>query len=211
MLAIFQQAYFKPNKSLKQENIQLAVFTAFNILANYKFPLNEALASTEGKLEPFGSILGALGSVASLISLYFCWKISEKWWLRISLFLVFILAGLSSYFSYQYYESTKPEVVRQNKQKELRLAVKEFINGTSFHASYYEPGESEGIINSGLIILEQYKELYLDQYERIKNGIESELKRAKEIDDRQSIEYRDLMKQTGKSMGVTLEKLAGAS
>jgi len=32
-----------PNKALKQENLQLAVFTAFNILANYKFPLNEAL------------------------------------------------------------------------------------------------------------------------------------------------------------------------
>ena len=31
------------NKALKQENLQLAVFTAFNILANYKFPLNEAL------------------------------------------------------------------------------------------------------------------------------------------------------------------------
>jgi len=31
------------NKSLKQENLQLAVFTAFNILASYKFPLNEAL------------------------------------------------------------------------------------------------------------------------------------------------------------------------
>ena len=30
-------------KSLKQENLPLAVFTAFNILANYKFPINEAL------------------------------------------------------------------------------------------------------------------------------------------------------------------------
>jgi hypothetical protein len=36
-------AYIVANKSLKQENLQLAVFTAFNILANYKFPLNEAL------------------------------------------------------------------------------------------------------------------------------------------------------------------------
>ena len=36
----------KPNKALKQENLQLAVFTAFNILANYKFPLNEALGGT---------------------------------------------------------------------------------------------------------------------------------------------------------------------
>jgi hypothetical protein len=35
------------NKSLKQENLQLAFFTAFNILANYKFPLNEALAFSQ--------------------------------------------------------------------------------------------------------------------------------------------------------------------
>ena len=34
-----------PNKAIKQENLQLAVFTAFNILASYKFPLIEALAS----------------------------------------------------------------------------------------------------------------------------------------------------------------------
>jgi hypothetical protein len=39
-------AYIVANKSLKQENLQLAVFTAFNILANYKFPLNEALYIT---------------------------------------------------------------------------------------------------------------------------------------------------------------------
>jgi len=45
----------KPNKALKQENLQLAVFTAFNILANYKFPLNEALYS------PTNSITKVLG------------------------------------------------------------------------------------------------------------------------------------------------------
>jgi F0F1-type ATP synthase membrane subunit a len=111
-------------------------------------------------LEPFGSILGAAGSIASLISLYFCWKISETWGLRISLIFVLLLAGCSSYFSFQYYESTKPELVRQKKQQELREAIKKFINEDSLHASYYEPGESEGLINSGLIILEQYKELY---------------------------------------------------
>jgi hypothetical protein len=38
-----QEIQPKTNKALKQENLQLAVFTAFNILANYKFPLNEAL------------------------------------------------------------------------------------------------------------------------------------------------------------------------
>jgi len=32
-----------PNKAIKQENLQLAVFTAFNILASYKFLLIEAL------------------------------------------------------------------------------------------------------------------------------------------------------------------------
>jgi hypothetical protein len=35
-----------PNKAIKQENLQLAVFTAFNILASYKFPLIEALGGT---------------------------------------------------------------------------------------------------------------------------------------------------------------------
>jgi len=162
-------------------------------------------------LEPFGSILGAAGSIASLISLYFCWKISETWGLRISLIFVLLLAGCSSYFSFQYYESTKPELVRQKKQQELREAIKKFINEDSLHASYYEPGESEGLINSGLIILEQYKELYPEQYLRIKQQVESELQRAKEINDRESSSYRELMNQTGKSMGVTLKKLAGAS
>ncbi len=38
-----KQSVKTPNKAFKQENLQLAVFTAFNILANYKFPLNEAL------------------------------------------------------------------------------------------------------------------------------------------------------------------------
>ena len=130
-------------------------------------------------MEPFGSILGAVGSIASLISFFFSWKFSETWGLRVSLFFVFILAGFSSYFSYQYYESTKPEIVRQQKQKELRIAVKEFIGNDSLYASYFSPGESEGIINSGLIILEQYKELFPEQYLRIKQQIISELKYAK--------------------------------
>jgi len=43
------------NKSLKQENLQLAVFTAFNILANYKFPLNEALAVSRSLVQNFTS------------------------------------------------------------------------------------------------------------------------------------------------------------
>jgi hypothetical protein len=39
------QTISKPNKALKRENLQLAVFTSFNILANYKFPLSEALCA----------------------------------------------------------------------------------------------------------------------------------------------------------------------
>jgi len=39
-----------PNKAIKQENLQLAVFTAFNILASYKFPLIEALGGTTFQL-----------------------------------------------------------------------------------------------------------------------------------------------------------------
>jgi len=39
-MAFVHKAY---NKPLKRENLQFAVFTPFNILANYKFPLSGAL------------------------------------------------------------------------------------------------------------------------------------------------------------------------
>jgi hypothetical protein len=42
-LCFFCRSAASSNKSIKQENLQLAVFTAFNILASYKFPLIEAL------------------------------------------------------------------------------------------------------------------------------------------------------------------------
>ena len=45
------------NKAIKQENLQLAVFTAFNILASYKFPLIEALKST-GMIEEAFKVFG---------------------------------------------------------------------------------------------------------------------------------------------------------
>jgi hypothetical protein len=41
------------NKALKRENLQLAVFTQFNILANYKFPLSGALAAIREYMPKF--------------------------------------------------------------------------------------------------------------------------------------------------------------
>ena len=46
-LGLLQQVVARPyNKALKRENLQLAVFTPFNILANNKFPLSGALGGT---------------------------------------------------------------------------------------------------------------------------------------------------------------------
>jgi hypothetical protein len=47
-----QQVVARPyNKALKRENLQLAVFTPFNILANNKFPLSGALYAMEAPMQ----------------------------------------------------------------------------------------------------------------------------------------------------------------
>jgi hypothetical protein len=51
-LGLLQQVVARPyNKALKRENLQLAVFTPFNILANNKFPLSGALYAMEAPMQ----------------------------------------------------------------------------------------------------------------------------------------------------------------
>ena len=62
------------NKSLKQENLQLAVFTAFNILANYKFPLIEALVVRTRSCNLFSRLVLNTSFCAWFNSLVWQWK-----------------------------------------------------------------------------------------------------------------------------------------
>lgn len=158
-------------------------------------------------MELYGSILGALGSIASIVSLVAAWRTNPSWLLRFSFFLVFSLTTSSAYFSYQYYQVTKPEAVRAAKQAELNAAAKRFITNNQMTTSYWVPGENEGIIKSGLILLELYKELYPDAYARIKSDIDADLDYAKKHRDEQ--QHRQSMETAAKSIIKTIKTLAG--
>ena len=158
-------------------------------------------------MELYGSILGALGAIASIVSLAAAWRAHPSWLLRFSFFLIFALTTSSAYFSYQYYQVTKPEMVRAAKQAELTAAAKKFISNNQMTTSYWVPGENEGIIKSGLILLELYKELYPDAYVRIKSDIDADLDYAQKHRDEQ--EQRQSMETAAKSIIKTIKTLAG--
>lgn len=158
-------------------------------------------------MELYGSILGALGSIASIVSLAAVWRAHPSWLLRFSFVVIFSLTASSAYFSYQYYQVTKPEIVRAAKQAELNAAAKRFISNNQMTTSYWVSGENEGIIKSGLILLELYKELYPDTYARIKSDIDADLDYAQKHRDGQ--EQRQAMETAAKSIIKTIKTLAG--
>jgi hypothetical protein len=158
-------------------------------------------------MELYGSILAALGSIASLISLVSVWKGHEQKLLRFSFILIFVLTTSSAFFSYKYYESTKPEVVRAARHAELKSAARLFLSNKPLNPSYFEPGENEGIIKSGLILLELYKDLYPETYARIKTDIESDLKYAQS--HRNKSEQRESLDSAAKAILKVISILSG--
>lgn len=160
-------------------------------------------------MEPFGSILGALGSIASLVSLVALWKKGQGWALRLALCAIFGLTGFSAVLSFRYFQATRPEAIRLAKQVALRGSVKEFLRSNSIDASYWSPGQNEGIVKSGLILLEMNKDLFPDSYSRIRADIDADIAFAQQHRDSQ--EQRVAMDVAAKNMLTLLKALAGDS
>lgn len=158
-------------------------------------------------MELYGSILGAIGSVASIISLIVFWSNNDSLRLRGALFTILILTGLSTYFSYNYYVTTQPEIVRGAKQAELRKAAKKFLADNRYYSSYWNTGKNEGFIKSGLILLELYKELYPDTYQRIKSDVNLDMAYAQNFRDK--AHQRQSMQTAAESIRMTIKSLAG--
>jgi len=158
-------------------------------------------------VEPFGSILGALGSIASLVSLVTLWKQGQSKALRGALLIVFVLTGLSSYLSYQYFQVTQPEAVLRAKQGALRSSIQAFLSKNAIEPSYWEPGHNEGIVKGGLIILELNKELFPDSYARIRADIEADMAFVQQ--HRNQEEHRLAMDAAAKNIITILRALAG--
>lgn len=141
-------------------------------------------------IELFGSALSALGSIASLISIIFIVKRENKR-IFIALLLILALTTSSSYYSYKYFQSTNDKYILETKKFEFKSAAKSFVN-TYPSLSYWEPGQNEGVANSGLLLLEMYKDLFPETYLKIKKDFENDTNFSKENRDqagqRQSLE-----------------------
>lgn len=158
-------------------------------------------------MEPFGTILGALGSIASLVSIVALWSTYKPWLLRSLLILVFVFTALSSFFSFKYYTTTQPEAVRKAKQAELKSSIQAFLKDNPIQPSYWEPGQNEGIVKSGLIILELNKDLFPDSYSKISEDIKVDIEFAQQHRDTQN--NREAMDAAAKNILTILKALAG--
>lgn len=129
-------------------------------------------------IELFSVVIGGMGSVASLVTLIFAIK-KDNTQTAISLALILTLTATSSIFSYKYYVATNKEYILENKRAELRETATSFINKYPEFTNYWNEGQNEGIANSGIIVLEMYRDLFPENYERIRNNTQQDIEKAK--------------------------------
>ncbi|MFQ5753401.1 MAG: hypothetical protein ACE5HI_15535 [bacterium] len=155
----------------------------------------------------FGVIFGAMGSAGSLISLIFSLtKGKENWKLSASLAVIMLLTGTSAYFSYRYYEVTKSENIKQKMRGNLETDAQAFLNQYPTFTSYWNSGQNEGIAKSGLLILEMYKDLYPENYDKIKSDIYEDVNFAQE--HRDESQQRQAMKNAAENVYHIFKTLA---
>ncbi len=159
--------------------------------------------------ELFGVLLGAMGSIASLISLIFSIaKGKESIRLSVSLLVIVCLTGTSSYFSYKYYEVTQPEYIKAKKIENLKASAKAFVEQHPSFRSYWKAGENEGIAKSGVIVLEMHKDLFPDNYKSIKADIEKDISYSKKHRDQAA--QRQSLEAAAQTIYSTMKTLAGS-
>lgn len=157
----------------------------------------------------FGVVLGAMGSIASLVSLLFSIsKGKESIRISIALFLIMCLTGTSSYFSYNYYKVTQPTYIKSQKIKELKKSAQSFIKQHPSFRDYWNEGKNEGIAKSGLIVLELHKDIFPDNYDSIKKDIEKDIAYSKEHRDESG--QRQSLEAAAQAIYSTMQTLAGS-
>ena len=122
------------------------------------------------------SIIYGAGAMASIIGVLSSIKKATKLmrWLFV---IIFFMAALNGYLSYQNYLHYSKEKLFENAGIKAGNLYKEFS-----YIDKYEPGKNEGITNTGLAFFERYRELFPDTYNRLNTDIEVIKKKIQEID-----------------------------
>lgn len=96
--------------------------------------------------------------------------------------------------------------MRHAKQVELQSSIKVFLAKYPAEPTYWEPGQNEGIVKSGLIILELNKDLFPESYAKIRGDIDADMAFVQQHRDKQ--EHRAAMNAAAKNVITILRALA---
>lgn len=105
-------------------------------------------------------LLSIVGSVASIVSLGISFRsnwVKKVWISRIMFFLLFVTSILSGTFFYLYKQSVNEQLQIENRKLIVKQEAANLLKSAPAYISYYEPGESEGLLYSTLSLLEKIK------------------------------------------------------
>lgn len=131
-------------------------------------------------------ILSIVGSVASIVSLGISFRsnwVKKVWISRFMFFLLFITSILSGTFFYLYKQSVNEQLQIENRKVIVKEEATNLLKSAPAYISYYEPGESEGLLYSTLSLLEKNKDLFPETYEVYKRDVIEKIESVNREDD----------------------------
>ncbi|MDE6650123.1 MAG: hypothetical protein K2K45_09370 [Muribaculaceae bacterium] len=129
------------------------------------------------------SFIGSLASIASLIL-----SIKSKWfkktWVNIVMYsFLLITSGSSGILFYLYKQSVNEQLQIENRKLIVKQEATNLLKSAPAYISYYEPGESEGLLYSTLSLLEKNKDLFPETYEVYKRDVIEKIESVNREDD----------------------------
>ena len=131
-------------------------------------------------------ILSLVGALASIISLIL--SIKSKWfkkiWVNIVMYSFLLITSSSSgILFYLYKQSVNEQLQIENRKLVVKQEATNLLKSAPTYISYFEPGESEGLLYSTLSLLEKNKDLFPETYEVYKRDVIEKIESVNREDD----------------------------
>lgn len=135
---------------------------------------------------------GYLGAIASILG--FILAIVKKDKLRnIILYIVIaIVSGIAVWSFHLYKQENDKKLILEKREQKARMDAKILLKSSPSYISYWNPGESMGVVSSVLLLLEQYKDIWPKNYEDYREKvtlIEKEFYNDSNLKNSESIQY----------------------
>ena len=149
-------------------------------------------------------IFGLLGSIASIVGLVMSVIKRENIRNKVLYIIIIILTATTVWSSYEYKKLTNEKLRVEERKLSMKNDAKKMYENTSI--SYWSPEESEGLILSLLLLLEDNKDIYPEMYDIYRNNVISRIEKADNENDMQK--KREQMQIAGGSAKQILSLIA---